>query len=1062
MQVGAWQSLLTGEDPATLLQALSQALGFGESGLADAATRRALGIPEDLTSVRLAAGRGTTRLMLVTAGAGVPMRERTARLADRLARKAPHLLWLLALLDTDRRELVVAAWQSGAPSLRIGALIVDCRHVLPSDVETLTALSVSMSDAPGDVELHARWVELLGREAISRRFFQALQTSVTALAEGADGTATLDVRREVALLHVSRLLFLSFLEARGWLDSDPRFLARTFDDCLTSGGRYQRRVLEPLFFGTLNTPPAARAPLARSLGRIPFLNGGLFTRSPVERGHRGLVMRDEDFGDAFDRLFVRYRFTPREETATWQESAVDPEILGRAFESLMASAERRTTGAFYTPLSLVSRVTEAALGALLTARGVNDGALELVATGAVLPPEERAALRDALAGLRVLDPACGSGAFLVHLMDQLTRLRLAAGDARSPSTVRREVVAQSIFGVDINPTAVWLCELRLWLSLVIDHPATDPSSVPPLPNLDHNIRCGDTVAGGDFSGRAVDVRDGTSARLRARYARATGLQKRTLARALDRIERAGVLSWLEARIQQVGAQRQSLVSAARGRDLFGGRRGSVASEREESRHLRQVARALRAQRKAVVAGGALPFAFAAQFPDAARAGGFDLVVGNPPWIRLHNIPAERRDALRREFRVFREAAWVAGARVARAGSGFGSQVDAASLFVERSHQLLRERGVLSLLVPFKLWRSLAGGGVRRLVSERSTLRELEDWSGAPAQFDAATYPSLVVAEKTLPQGDSEVRLAVHRSRFEMAWRTSRSALSFDDTAGSPWLTLPPDARAAFNRLTSASVPLSESGLGVATLGVKCGCNDAFLVQAIRSNGRAEVSDGSRTALLDPQFVRPVLRGEAVQAWHAGQRSECIVFPCTTDGRVLPALPVSLRSWLLPWRGRLESRTDARGHRAWWSLFRLEGSRHDRPRVVWADLGRTLLALVLDAGDRTVPLNTCYVLPTRDLVDAFALAVLFNSPVADAWVGAVAEPARGGYRRHFAWTMARLPVPDDWARAREILAPMGERALQGAPPSKPELMDAVLDAFRLRARSVAPLVEWICA
>ena len=129
-------------------------------------------------------------------------------------------------------------------------------------------------------------------------------------------------------------------------------------------------------------------------------------------------------------------------------------------------------------------------------------------------------------------------------------------------------------------------------------------------------------------------------------------------------------------------------------------------------------------------------------------------------------------------------------------------------------------------------------------------------------------------------------------------------------------------------------------------------------------------------------------------------------------------------------------------------------------MVWADLGRSLQALVLDAGDRTVPLNTCYVLRVRDLTDATALAAYLNSPVANSWVGALAEPARGGYRRHFAWTMARLPVPDDWARARDVLAPLGERALRGEPPGRAELMSAVLSVFRVRAQSIAPLVEWI--
>ena len=1061
MRPAAWQTLLAEDDPQTLLSSLARSLGFGPPAPLDTNALRGLGVPEEITPVQLSAGHGTTRLLLVNlADPAMGTRDAVGRLGDRLSRKAPHLLWLVAVLNPTRRELVVAAWQPHSTSPRIAALVVDCERLLPSDCETLSELRASLDGAITDIERHAQWVEILGREAISRRFFQALQTSVARLADGASGIGSDMVRREIALLQVSRLLFLAFLEARGWLDGNRRFLVRTFDACVTNGGRFQRRVLEPLFFGTLNTPTSRRAPLARSLGRLPFLNGGLFTRAAVERRGRGLVMRDEDFGAMFDELFVRYRFTPREETTTWQESAIDPEILGRAFESLMASAERRVTGAFYTPLSLVSRVTDAALTVALEVRGVDPQVFARAIANDAPATDDGLKLRRALTGLRVLDPACGSGAFLVHVLERLTRLRLSAGDARSLSAIRREVVSQSIFGVDMNPTAVWLCELRLWLALVIDHPADDASSVPPLPNLDHNIRCGDTLAGGDFSLRRHDAGELQAAVLRSRYARSTGTRKRTLARALDRMERENMLTWLDARLDQVAAQRRSLVAAARGRDLFGRRRGSIAGEREEARHLRNTARGLRSQRRIVADGGALPFGFAAQFPDAARAGGFDAVVGNPPWVRLHNIPAPRRETFRREFKVFREATWQAGAQAARAGSGFGSQVDIASLFVERSHQLLRDDGVLSLLVPFKLWRSLAGGGVRRLIVDRSTLRALDDWSGAPAQFDAATYPSIVVAQKRPPAATADIRLSVNRGTVQVEWTTRRTSLVLDDSSGAPWLMLPPAARAAFDRLTSVGVPLSSAGLGTATLGVKCGCNDAFLVRAVAGNGHIEVSDGNRASMLEPQFVRPVLRGESVQAWRRDRDDACIVFPYSVDGRAETTLSPRVRSWLLPWRTKLEARSDARGHRAWWSLFRLEGAKADRPRVVWADLGRSLQALVLDAGDRTVPLNTCYVLPTRDLVDAFALAALLNSPVIDAWVGALAEPARGNYRRHFAWTMARVPVPDDWARARDVLGPLGAAALEGTLPSRAELMSAVLESFRVRARTIAPLVEWI--
>jgi hypothetical protein len=1055
--VAAWTQILRDEDPVGRLRGLAAALGFHDASTLDAVTRQAIGVPEEFDRTVMARGPGTTRLLGVVSDSAAP-REDVVRVAGRLVRKAPHLLWLLAVI-TDKGDLVLAAWHATSDQPRIAALIIHTGSVLPSDIESLESIRTALGGSL-DLEIHALWLEVLGRESISRRFFQTLHRMVVQLADGAGEGHTPAVRREIALLTVSRLLFLAFLEERGWLDGDRRFLARTFDSCMARGGQFQRSVLAPLFFGTLNTPVRKRAPGARALGKIPFLNGGLFTPSPTEKCVRGLVMRDEDFGDLFDQLLVRYRFTSREETASWQETAIDPEILGRAFESLMASSDRRMTGAFYTPLLIVTRVADTAVDELLVRRGAPDRMIERMGSGAPLDETERAALRRALGDLRILDPACGSGAFLVHAMERLVQLHLEAGDTRPLMAIRRQVLSASIFGVDVNPTAVWLCELRLWLSLVLDHVPDDPAGIPPLPNLDHNIRCGDTLLGGDFSLITIASRSAHTHTVRTRYTRATGARKRSLGRALDRMERTNLVSWLDGRLEQVGALRRSLVVAARGRDLFGGRRGTIANERQQADQLRITARELRGRRRAVLSGGALPFVFAVHFPEAARAGGFDIVVGNPPWIRLHHIAVSARDTLRREFRVYREAAWSAGATAARAGSGFGSQVDIASLFVERSHQLLREHGLLSLLVPSKLWRSLAGGGVRRLLMERADLLAVEDWSAAPAMFEAATYPSLVAASKSRTNG-SGVRLAVHRGRMHVAWEASRSTLPLDESAGAPWVPLPPHAREAFDRLTRDGVALVNSGLGVATLGVKCGCNDAFLVHAGRRSGGIEITDGSRQAIVEPQFVRRVLRGEAVRAWRAEQSPECIVFPHAENGRPLERLPPGLRSWLLPWRSRLESRSDARGHRAWWSLFRLDGSRHDRPRVVWADLGRTLQALVLPEGDRTVPLNTCYVFATRDLTDALTLAALLNSPVADAWVGAVAEPARGGYRRHFAWTMARLPVPDDWARARDVLAPLGERGEHGDPPSRSALMAAVLDAFRIRRSIIAPLIEWTC-
>jgi hypothetical protein len=1055
-----WRSLLASADSIAGLAALARALGFGEPAPVDAATRQALGIPGELREVHVAEGAGATRALMAIAGESRGAREPAHRLATRLSARAPHLLWLACLTVPDRRQVNLAAWSSQRVPPRIAALMVDRDDVLASDVETLAALGATTSG--NDLLRHARWLEILGREAISRRFYAALERLVMGLADDAPSELPVEDRREIALLNVSRLLFLAFLETKGWLDADRDFLARVFDDCMSRGGAFHRRVLEPLFFGTLNTRLRQRAPAARAFGRIPFLNGGLFHRSPLERRARSAVFADQAWGEVYDELLLRYRFTAHEESAEWSETAVDPEMLGRAFESLMASRERRDSGAYFTPYSLVERGTEAALDALLEAEAFPD--LErrqwLSGEGGALDAATAARLRSLLGGVRLLDPACGSGAFLIHALDRLSKLWQVAGDPADVHGIRRRVLTQSIFGVDVNPMAVWLCELRLWLAVVLDDTTADPLRVTPLPNLDHNIRCGDALVGGDFSGAGAAGRD-TLQRLRLRYVRATGPRKRSLARALERGERTSLRVWLEGQLEQLTAQRRALVQVARGRDLFGARRGALAAERDALRSLRVRVREVRARIRALERGGAVPFAFAAHFPEVARRGGFDVVIGNPPWVRLHRIPPAARERLRREFGVFRHAAWDAGAREARAGSGFGAQVDVAALFVERGLSLARPGGVLSLLVPAKLWRSLAGGGVRRLLMEHASLRVLEDWSDAPPAFDASTYPSLVAACRNDGGGGGEALVRVHRGRLSIGWRSVPCALPLDDTPGAPWLTLPPDARAAFERLARDGVPLSRSGLGHPTLGVKCGLNEAFLVRQVTSAGRmVQVSAGGRVGEVEAACLRPALRGETLRPWRREDSAERLVFTCDEAGRPLPQLPPGVRAWLVPGRSRLARRADARGMKAWWALFRTASSVNDRPRVVWADLGRAPQALVLPAGDRTVALNSCYVLRARDLTDALALAALLNGPLAAAWLGALAEPARGGYRRFMAWTMARLPVPDDWARAREILVPLGARGCQGAAPSRAELLEAALDAYRCRLRSMAPLLSWM--
>ncbi len=858
------------------LDSISTLLGCSESHRLDARTRHALGLDDLALDARIATGPGSIRALLIRAS-DLPIRDMLSTLAGRLITHAPHVLWVVLVIQERTAIVAITAWGSERRPPRVRALVADRGRIVDSDAETLRALAAA--GGSHDLLVHARWVEVLGRDALTARFYRRLERAVSDLAAsssvGDDAT-----RREIALLETSRLLFLCFLEAKGWLDGNQSFLARQFDTCTAGGGDFHRRVLRPLFFGTLNTPLRNRSGRAIRFGRVPFLNGGLFARTSLERRSRGLAFSDDGYGSLIYDLFSQYRFTAAEETVTWSEAAVDPEMLGRAFESLMAVGDRQKTGAFFTPFSLVQHVANCAL----------DEALG----------DDRASLER----LTVLDPACGSGAFLVHVLERIAARMSDAGDRRDAAALRREVLTRSIFGVDVNPTAVWLCQLRLWLSVIIESTEENPMNVVPLPNLDRNIRVGDALAGSAFDQASQHSGGSALRRLRERYSRSNGPKKQSLSRQLDRAERARALASIDDDLRVITIRRRDLLSAHRGRDLFGDRYRASREERVAASSLREKAAALRTARRRIAGGGALPFTFGVHFADVAARGGFSLVIGNPPWVRLHRIPPLERAVFRRDFAVASAAPWETGAGAAGASPGFAGQIDLAALFVERAVRLTAPGGAIALLVPTKLWRSLAGGGVRRLVAEETSLRRVEDYADATALFDAAVYPSLVVLSRRSATSTECVEVVVHhRGQESFAWRAAIKSIAFDESPGAPWILLPPDARRVFALIGERGQPLARSAIGRPLLGVKCGCNDAFLVRVedLREDtAMVTTSDGTRI-LIERSMLRPLLRGEHLRRWAVSDSDEAILWTHDVLDTPMETLPPLARKWLQRWR-----------------------------------------------------------------------------------------------------------------------------------------------------------------
>jgi hypothetical protein len=210
---------------------------------------------------------------------------------------------------------------------------------------------------------HSLYVaEVLSGEEVSQRFFSVFSLILERMAATVSPKISEPDRHMLALLSLIRILFLYFVQSKGWLDGRREFLTNLLDESLVSQRSFHRVSLQPLFFGTLNVPRETRRKRS-TFGKIPYLNGGLFEPHEVERRLGPVYFSNDLWRDAFDGLFERFRFCVSEAD---EADAIAPDMLGRAFERLMERGERHDTGSFYTPEAVVRQIVDAAIEAALT------------------------------------------------------------------------------------------------------------------------------------------------------------------------------------------------------------------------------------------------------------------------------------------------------------------------------------------------------------------------------------------------------------------------------------------------------------------------------------------------------------------------------------------------------------------------------------------------------------------------------------------------------------------------------------------------------------------------
>jgi len=441
---------------------------------------------------------------------------------------------------------------------------------------------------------------------------------------------------------MGRIVFLYFLQSKGWLAGNLHYMHDLFYDASDEvKGDFLDKVLEPMFFGLLNTKPEDRssAPLVNGVGvkyipnadEIPYLNGGLFQQEKIDEVES--VFPAGMFQSLFD-FFDSYNFTIDENDPNDAEVGVDPEMLGKIFENLLE--DNKDKGAFYTPKEIVRYMCQESLTAYLQT-GIDDAEVKehianFVKTNDVeelggASSELAMSIDQKLIDVKICDPAIGSGAFPMGLLRELYACRksIEIFEEDNAADIKRHIIQNNIYGVDIEKGAVDIARLRFWLALIIDE--KEPM---PLPNLDFKIMQGNSLL---ESYKGVDL-DVTSKKLK------TGK---------DTKKTRGVLSlgFEETDVQKII---QDLVKS-----YF-----SITDHTLRAQRRQQIDKYVKDYIKVCAEGNhevqdavdelEIPndqfFLWHTYFADVFEQGGFDIVIGNPPYIKEY----ENRDA----FNGFRE------------------------------------------------------------------------------------------------------------------------------------------------------------------------------------------------------------------------------------------------------------------------------------------------------------------------------------------------------------------------------------------------------------------------
>ena len=811
-----------------------------------------------------------------------------------------------------------------------------------------------------------------------KRIFQNMMGAVAGFGKTED-----EEKRVFVQTLFNRLMFVYFLSRKGWLcfGNSADYLNALWQDYGKGlgDGNFHRDRLRPLFFSGLNNPNSRDLTegLKTVIGNVPFLNGGLFEESDLDR-RDGITVPDEAIRQVLTGLFDRFNFTVMESTPFDIEVAVDPEMLGKVFEELVTG--RHDSGAYYTPRPVVSFMCCEALKGYLEGQdtGLDAGAIARFVDqhdtdGIGVAQARRVA--EALAEVTVVDPACGSGAYLLGMMQELIELQVrlfnVTQDAKSLYDLKLEIIQRNLYGVDIDPFAVNIAMLRMWLSLAIDYEGATPE---PLPNLDFKVVCGDSLLGPDpSSGSEVQV---------------------ALGQDVEHMRRLGELKGEFMRVKP-----------GPGKDRL---RADIESAKTEIR-----------ESLGVVADEE-SLNWRVEFAEVFGGGrGFDIAIANPPYVQL------QKDA-GKLGKLYQGCGYATYAKTG----------DIYQLFYERGCQMLQpQTGILAYITSNSWLKAEYGKSLRRYFAEKhSPLLLLELGKDV---FESAIVDSGVLMLRS--GGAAQPFRAVDMDRVKSAEVPPPVGLwgQAKPNGDAPWSILSQTEHSVLDKMRANGTPLKDWDVNI-NYGIKTGYNKAFIIDTKTRDALVSADPKSADMIKPVLRGKDIQRYQAQWAglwlinvpWHFPLHLDSSIKGTSDKAEGLfkeqyPVVYEHLLSRKTALAARNKSETGIRYE--WYALQRWAANYHEefaKEKLVWMDL--TNRGRFAYDDEAMFGLNTTFLMTGQSLK---YLSAVLNSTLITWHMQNTALNSGMGVTRWIGYTVERIPVPEISAAKQRPFVQLVDRILE---------------------------------